>query len=387
MAFLLQLTGGVALQGALDSFFMALRAQVDLSRAVTKRALCQARMKLKASAFSCLNRLWVTHWHEALAFERWCGLRVVAADGTCVRLARWGENIDAYGVGPLKDGSVVMARCVALFSTACRQVLEVTVGRYDEGERELLLRTLGVLQTDDVLVLDRGYPAWWLFAALQAKGIAFCARIEGCNWPPADRLLKSSQNELMVEQRLNSTSRKKLRELDLSETPSLRLRFIKVALPNGRLEILATSLLDPQRYPSDAFGPLYRSRWGVEEAFKSLKHRLHLEGFSGELPQAIEQEIQAKALMYNISQALCSEAAQQISPGKQGQWQVNHAYALKQMGGVLVCWLRGVGDELARLTQSVVATLAITLERIRPGRSFPRKHSIGGAQRSRRAYR
>ena len=133
VAFFLQLSGGCSLQNALDQFFMSLRGQAEFGRAVTKSALSQARKKLKPSAFSALNRLWVEGWHACFACERWRGLRVVAADGTCVRVARWAENINAYGWGPCRDGAVVMARCVALFSTATRQVLEVVVGRYDEG--------------------------------------------------------------------------------------------------------------------------------------------------------------------------------------------------------------------------------------------------------------
>jgi hypothetical protein len=318
---------------------------------------------------------------------RWNGLRVVAADGVCMRLPKWGENVDAYGVGPCKDGSVVMTRCVSLFSTACRQFLEITVGRYDEGERALLLRALGALKADDVLVLDRGYPAWWLFAALTAKGIRFCARIERCNWPLVQQLMNSSQDELVVQQCLNAQTRKALRELGLPEMQSLGLRLVKVRLPNGTIEVLATALLDIQRYPASSFGPLYGKRWAIEEAFKTLKHRLHLEGFAGELPLSIEQEIQAKALMYNIGRALCVEAQSQLPPDKSERWQVNHAYALKHLGRLMVAWFRGESEELARVTQSLVKTLSQTLELIRPGRSFKRKHAIGGAQRPRRAYR
>ena len=48
--------------------------------------------------------------------------------------------------------------------------------------------------------------------------------------------------------------------------------------------VLATSLLDSAAHPSESFAALYKSRWKIEEAFKTLKHRLHLEGFPGELP-------------------------------------------------------------------------------------------------------
>ena len=58
------------------------------------------------------------------------------------------------------------------------------------------------------------------------------------------------------------------------------------------------------------------ARWGIEESFKTLKHHLDIEGFAGELPQSIEQEIQAKALRYNITQALCSQAQEKVDEKK-----------------------------------------------------------------------
>jgi len=388
VAFFLQLSGGCSLQNALDQFFMSLRGQAEFGRAVTKSALSQARKKLKPSAFSALNRLWIEGWHACMAYERWCGLRVVAADGTCVRVARWAENINAYGWGPCRDGTVVMARCVALFSTATRQLLEVAVGRYDEGERALLLRTLGTLKEDDVLVLDRGYPAWWMFALLQARKTQFCVRIEDCGWPMVRQFLLMQQDDWVIDpHRLSTHARKRLRELGVAQMQEATLRLIRVRLPNGKWEVLATSLLDQKRYPACAFAALYGQRWGVEESFKLLKHRLDLEGFSGELPHAIEQEIYARALMHNIAQALCSEAAEQLEEEKRSSWQVNRAYALKGVPAVVVNWFKGCKHQLARITQSLIDTLAITLEQIRPGRQFPRKHAIGGAQRPRKAYR
>jgi hypothetical protein len=324
-----------------------------------------------------------------MPFERWCGLRVVAADGTCLRLPSWPENVNAYGLGPQGDGSVVMTRCVALFATATRQILGITVGRYDVGERDLLLASLDALKADDVLVLDRGYPAWWLIAALQAMGKSFCARVEGCSWPQVEKFVKSTQSDTIIERKLDVQTRKKLAALGLAVKPVMltRVRLVKVVLPNGRLEVLITSLVDGQRFPAEMFGPLYRSRWGVEEAFKSLKHHLDLEGFSGELPQSIEQEIHAKALMYNITQAICSEATERLEETHKAKCQVNHAYALKHASRVIACWLRGVPEELAAMVEGVITAITKTLERRRAGRSFPRSHKIGGAQRPRKNYR
>ena len=280
---------------------MAVDDCVECLRTVTKSAFSQARKKLKPSAFVALNRQWVKQWHESALFDRWFDTRLLAADGTCLRLPHLRENSDRYGLGPVEDGSVAMARCVAVYSVASRQWLEMIVGRYDEGERELLLKALDQITPNDVLVLDRGYPAWWLFAALQVRKVNFCARIEGCGWKAVEALLRSEQTEHLMRPRLKAHDRRKLQAPGLPVPETLNLRLVKVCLPNGQYEVLATSLMDTQRFPNHAFGELYRRRWGIEEGFKLVKQRQHLEGFSGELPESIEQEIQAKILLHNIT--------------------------------------------------------------------------------------
>lgn len=385
--FLLQLVGGRSLQAELDGFFMALQGRLECVRWVTKSALSQARKKLKALAFVALNQLWVQAWHEAATFELWLKHRVVAVDGTCLRLPHLRENSDRYGLGPVEDGSVTMARCVALYSVASRQWLEMIVGRFDEGERELLLKALGQILPTDILVLDRGYPAWWLFATLQVRKITFCARIEGCGWKAVERLLRSTRQEYVMRHRLKAHDRKKLKSLGLPVPQALTMRLIKIARPNGQYEVLATSLLDVVAYPAADFGELYRKRWSIEEGFKMIKQRQHLEGFSGELPESIEQEIQAKILLHNIVQAVCHQAHQRLPTDKQESWQVNRAYALKQIGRVVIACFYCTRDVLSRCVGSLIAVLSNTLERIRPDRHFPRKHSVGGAQRPRKSYR
>ena len=128
-----------------------------MARTVTKSALSQARKKLKPSALAALGAMWVRQWLACTQEQRWHGWRVVAADGSCARVPSWRETQEAYGLGPRRDGSVVMARLVGLLAVSSRQMLHVEIGGYDDGERSLLLRCLGVLSCTDLLVLDRGY--------------------------------------------------------------------------------------------------------------------------------------------------------------------------------------------------------------------------------------
>ena len=69
-------------------------------------------------------------WLAIAGEPRWHGFRVVAADGTCLRVPKWRETQDAYGLGPNGDGSVVMARVVGLLAVASNQMVHAEIGSY-----------------------------------------------------------------------------------------------------------------------------------------------------------------------------------------------------------------------------------------------------------------
>jgi hypothetical protein len=108
---------------------------------------------------------------------------------------------------------------------------------------------------------------------------------------------------------------------------------------------------------------------------------------AAELPESIEQEIQAKIMLHNIVQAVCHKAQQNLPPDKQACWQVNRAYALKQIARVIIASFKGSLRALQASIEALTHVLTKTLERIRPNRSFQRKHSVAGAQRPRKSYR
>ena len=166
----------------------------------------------------------------------------------------------------------------------------------------------------------------------------------------------------------------------------LRLRLVRVVLSTGCIEVLITSLLDTVAYPAAEFGALYHARWRIEEAFKTLKCRLHLEGFTGELPHAIEQEIHAKILVANITAALCTQAHARLEADKAEHYRANQALAIKHWPDLAVAWIKGGADLLQQKLEEFVEILTASLDKLRPGRTCPRNFGVNGAQRPRRAY-
>jgi len=152
--------------------------------------------------------------------------------------------------------------------------------------------------------MDRGCPAWWLFALFAQMGIAFCVRLDGCGCArtEAATFLHSGKSELIIERRLPSKAVAQLIAAIGLRTQGLtvQVRLRRVVLPDRRIEVLATSLRDMLVCPAHTFAAIYGSRWKIEEAFETIKQRLHLEGVSGELPCAIEQEIHVKRKLSRV---------------------------------------------------------------------------------------
>jgi hypothetical protein len=73
--------------------------------------------------------------------------------------------------------------------------------------------------------------------------------------------------------------------------------------PGGAQRVLMTNL-DDYAAPAADFGVLYHQRWRIEEAFKRLKCRMHLEAVSGLSQHALLIDVAAKVLADNIAALL-----------------------------------------------------------------------------------
>lgn len=130
-----------------------------------------------------------------------------------------------------------------------------------------------------------------------------------------------------------------------------------------------TNLLDMQRFAARCFADLYHQRWGIEEAFKRLKHRLNLEHVSGLSQQAVMQDVAAKVLCDNL-QALTSMVAHERADLPESV-RINHAFAHTVLKPLLPGLL--LAKEVGTLLLEVLRLIATKTYRHRQGGSKPRK--------------
>ena len=135
-----------------------------------EQAFAQARAKLSLTAIPLLNNWLVERAQHHGFVRRWSGLRLVAADASTVRFGLRASHA--------KRAALADQILFGLFLPGCELMPAATLYSVQTSERQMLFEHLDRLSGSDLPLLDRCYPARWLVAALNQRGIPFCMRVE-----------------------------------------------------------------------------------------------------------------------------------------------------------------------------------------------------------------
>ena len=75
-----------------------------------------------------------------------------------------------------------LARISQVYDPLNGLILDALIAPYQRDERELVVEHLAALEAGSLLLLDCGYPAFWVFAALQTRKLGWCARVALDTW-------------------------------------------------------------------------------------------------------------------------------------------------------------------------------------------------------------
>jgi hypothetical protein len=373
VVFLLNLIKG-ALQRELDQFFQVLSPGDVAKRVATKSAFCAARQKLKSSAFIELNHHLVRRWYHDAPVRRWRGFDLRAIDGSTVRLPDTPEVIAQFGqMFPAHSDPATLARISQVYDPLNGLILDAIIAPYQQDERTLLVEHLAALETGSLLLLDCGYPAFWVFAALLARKLGWCARVAPDTWSVVGDFLTAGRDDAVVTLIPHGEAQAACRSRGLPTT-AIPVRLIRVLLPTGEVEILMTSLLDRDDHPAEEFATLYHLRWAQEENYKCFKCRVEVENWSGKSSLTIRQDFHAKVFTLNLTTVLARTAQQQVDEYHRSDShpkQVNLTHALCAMKGTLVRLL--TRSDPLELLRALIDVFARTVEPVRPRRLYARR--------------
>lgn len=347
---------------------------------LTAQAFSKARRKVLPSAFKALNQHLQRLLDEAgVTHKTWRDLRVLAVDGSTCHLPL--EPCQFRYFGAQLNETQPVARLSTLYDVLNLQVLDAAIGTMDTCERGYAQDHLAQVPANSLIIFDRGFPAYWLFNDLQQHGHAVLMRLPVNFNADVSRFRESSDEERLITlQARSARARAICVQSGVNPDTPVTLRLIRVILETGDTEILATSLLDSERYPACDFKSLYHLRWGVETDFRYLKQAHELQNFSGRTAHAVQQDLQAQILLKNLTSLFCSQAQPAIDQCKAGskhRWKANYTGALSRMKNILVKLLLA---PMAETITALIKAIARSLVPIIPGRSFTRKRRRPGTR-------
>jgi hypothetical protein len=221
-------------QSELDAFFANLANRADLIREVSAQAFAKARMQVSAATFTRLNKHFLGLVDEHFGFPLWHGLRIVAGDATVLRLTLLGKKRN----GKPFVRQVVDAIGFALYLPGIEMTLTSKLYSPNVGERQMLFEHLDELRHNDILVLDRGYPACWLFATLLQRERHFCMRADSLNFSTIKAFRRSGLAEQIVT--LPAPGKQDALDYEIVAAPS-KVRLIRQVFGH-KVHVLVTSL-------------------------------------------------------------------------------------------------------------------------------------------------
>jgi Transposase DDE domain len=317
---------------------------------VTASAYSQARYKLKHTAFIELNQAAIveTVYGDNDYLKFW-NFRILAVDGSKIALPDNQEVRDEFGTMTWKNAGIEGERPYALASVLYdvlnRIAIDATLGKATDYEVDLAIAHLAHTQEGDLLTMDRNYPSYRMLAEIFQHKRDFVIRCSGGSFAAARKMLKGEGADSQIV--TLKPCKKQLAFIKKSGLPmTIRVRLVRVRLSTGEYEVLVTSLLDEDLFPTAGFLELYRLRWGIETFYGLLKTRLDLENFTGTGVEAIKQDFYATLYLSGL-EALLTDAAQAQLDTKKTQYpqKVNRSISFNAIKNQAFALLFGKDNE------------------------------------------
>jgi len=227
-------------QNELDRYFQVIKHTEIPERVLFKGNLTKARAKLKHEAFIELNDHQVQFFYDHFQPETWFGFNLLAIDGTTLRVPVEKEILKHFGGWATTKGEkkpCPKARASQMFDVLNKITVDGIISPKSEGERELAAFHFLKLHPQDLILLDRGYPAHWLFKVLHAMDANFYVRISCKRYLIANKFNLSGNKEPVVKLKGSPQSIKKYQEMGLDAHP-IKVRLIRTELDFRETEAL-----------------------------------------------------------------------------------------------------------------------------------------------------
>lgn len=200
--------------------------------------------------------------------------------------------------------------------------------------------------TPAILMADRGYESFNVFAHLIQKDMKFVIRMKDIN---SNGILSSydlpdSEFDTHIETTLTRRHTKvtlgnsdtytilqPVTDFDFLDENCLyydiSFRIIRILLDNGTYICIATNLSE-EEFPLGEIKNLYRMRWSEETSFCKLKYTIGLINWHSSKYDGILREINARMILYNFCELVIAHAVVKTKENTKHVYKINFATAV-----------------------------------------------------------
>jgi len=350
---------------------------------VTPGSVTHARAKLKPSAFVELNQEVVLPMvsDQNFPLRRWHGHRLFGHDSSLLRLPNTEELAKEFGSVEVSNQQGATGTCYpegrmsVLYDLLNQIGVDARLASSRVGEVSLAIQQAAHVPVGDIVINDRGFTGFRYLAEHVHRNVHVVGRCSTGSFLAAQELFRLDRAGRSVITRIYAPKEERAELKRLGLPLELKVRFVSLRLPDGKLEVLVTTLLDERKYPTEEFLDLYHRRWGHETFYNRLKSRLDLENFSGETVEAVRQDFHASVLFCNLESLLTQPAAAAVaeaSADHQHTKQVNKADAYHTVKDQVLDLLYSdiPAETVIRQLQRLFVSNPVS---VRPERKVPRR--------------
>ena len=334
------------MQIELDDFFAnVLDAGTD---SVTKQAFFKARKNILPDAFKELFLMTRDMVLNKNKIKRHKGYRILAIDGSELRLDKTKENKDIFLPRNHSPENKTNAEISLLYDVISHYVIDAQIGSIGVCEREYAKKNLAHFSS----ICDEKD----MIATLTGMGCKYLMRLQASCFKGVK---ENPSNDFRI-----TVSTK---------TDTYSVRVVRVILKSGEIETLITNLSEDE-FSANDFLDLYFLRWGIETTYDTLKNKLLIEKFSGRSPVAVLQEYYAMMFVLNCIAAMSATVNRKLLSRKTDckyQYKANVNLMIGYFKYRLSAMLLFAGKALDICRQLILLCLKQPVPMIK-GRSAPR---------------
>jgi hypothetical protein len=288
---------------------------------ISNSAYSKARSKLNFTAFKQLANDSSRLFYGDDDYKKYKHFRLLAVDGSTLTLPNNDDIKKVFSTCKVvnqhkhKMKHIVKTRISVLYDVLNNISVDACMSDYSMGEISIFKQNhLEYVTKDDLIIFDRGYPSYDMFATIIHKYNAnFLVRTKRNVYKEISFLFDKDSIITDTVITLKPSTKKLREELINDNLPcELKVRFVQVILDDGEVEVLATSVLDGDTISTNEFKALYFKRWGIETYYEILKNRLSLENFTGLSTNSILQDFYATIFISNLESILTDNINEQL---------------------------------------------------------------------------